>query len=108
MGITGKTWKTWDEFCVLAKERLGTRLDMQERIRTEVRQRCHQPDEPARAYITCLEALLMKLESPSETSCMIEVLYENIVTVESPVNTRCGAKKFGEPRRVTRRVSHEA
>ena len=77
--VLPETWRTWDEFCVLAKVRWGSRLDLQKRIQSEVRQRYQQPDEPARAYITCLETLLMKLEPPPETSRMIEVLYENML-----------------------------
>ena len=52
---------------------------MQKRIREEVRQRYQQPDEPTRVYITCLEALLMKLEPKPDVQHMVDVLHENML-----------------------------
>ena len=43
-------WRTWEEFCAEARERWGSRLDLQERLRVEAQQRYQQIDEPVSLF----------------------------------------------------------
>ena len=72
------TWSTWEQFTRRIRRWCGITEHAQQRLAHEVTLRTQGPEESVRDYITCLEAMMWRIESPPPIELQLATLHRNI------------------------------
>ena len=71
-------WSTWEQFTRRIRRWCGVTDHVQQRLAHEVALRTQGPEESVRDYITCLEAMMRRMEPAPSTEFQLATLHRNM------------------------------
>ena len=71
-------WSTWEQFIRRIRRWCGVTDHVQQRLAHEVALRTQGTEESVRDYITCLEAMMRRMEPPPSAEFQLATLHRNM------------------------------